>query len=36
MTDNNNNHKLLLDGTITTYTGDKKDVDWSFGFAFQQ
>ena len=35
MTDNNNNnHKLLLDGTITA--GDKKDVDWSFGFAFQQ
>lgn len=34
MTDNNNNHKLLLDGTITT--GDKKDVDRSFGFAFQQ
>lgn len=34
MTDNNNNHKLLLDSTITT--GDKKDVDWSFGFAFQQ
>lgn len=30
MTDNNNNHKLLLDGTITAC--DKKDVDWSFGF----